>query len=507
MSSTDPAVPAVPAVPVDALERRLRGVELVLRVDPAAQPAELWAAAAVAAMGARVFGHVATPTVVLPRPNPWGARTLAAVVGVGRHGRRGRCTTVRRITVGDVRDAPPADVYVGGDDWTARVSRVGTVPTGRCRTGGLGLHAAAALAIGELLKDLVPEVATVPLEDELTWSLLDGRVTTPSSPPGLPPAPGGEIRERAQARAARPTPPIVALLGAGSVGSSAAALLALTGVPGTADVVDPDTFDPVRNAPRCPGVPVRERGPKADWAAGVLRAAGWEARAHRTTVAGWAQDRDRPGHPGFRGMALVAVDNVDGRREAAELMAWSTVSAGVAGLALHAQRHLPVDHLACPYCDLVDTGRWRSRGRLYARFGLTGPRLQALLTGDTLTADDVATAIWTGAVHPDSMGRLVGRHLTDLLRQPPTGARAPAGDVAFEEATVAAPHVSWLAGTLLAVEVMKASAGLPGIERRVDVDLHGVPLGGWRRPPRNPSGRCPCTHPARRDLARALYGT
>jgi len=54
---------------------------------------------------------------------------------------------------------------------------------------------------------------------------------------------------------------------------------------------------------------------------------------------------------------------------------------------------------------------------------------------------------------------------------------------------------------------VKASVGVPGIERRVEVDLTGVPLGGWRRPQRNPSGRCPCSNPARRDLARALYGT
>jgi hypothetical protein len=484
--------------------RLLDGVEIVVRVEPSSPPAELWAAAALASMCARVFGHVVTPSVPLPRPNPWGARTLAAVTGVSRFGRRGRSAATRRITIGSVPHAPPADIYVGGDDWTARVSRVGPVPVGPCRMGGLGLQAAAALAVGELIKELAPHVPTVRIEDELTWSLLDGRVTTPSSPPGLPPAPGGETPGRGRVRATRPTPPIVALLGAGSVGSSAAALLALSGVPGSVDVVDPDSFDPRRNAYRCPGVPVTERGPKADWAARVLAGAGWEARPHRTTVAGWARAHDRPGYPGFRGMALVSVDNVDGRREAAELMAWSTVSAGVDGMALHAQRHLPVDDLACPYCDLVDTGRWRTRGRLYARFGLTAPRLQALLDGDTLSADDVATAIWTGSVDPESMGRLVGGRLVDLLRQPPTGVTA--ASVAFEETTVSAPHVSWLAGTLLAAEVTKAAAGLPGIERRVDVDLHGVPLGGWRRPPRNPSGRCPCTNPARRDLARALYG-
>ena len=68
------------------------------------------------------------------------------------------------------------------------------------------------------------------------------------------------------------------------------------------------------------------------------------------------------------------------------------------------------------------------------------------------------------------------------------------------------PHVSWMAGALLAAEVVKVAAGLPGLERRVELDMTGVPLGGWRRPARNPSGRCPCSNPDRRRLARTLYG-
>jgi hypothetical protein len=150
----------------------------------------------------------------------------------------------------------------------------------------------------------------------------------------------------------------------------------------------------------------------------------------------------------------------------------------------------------------VDAGRWRGQGRTYARFGLTAPRLQALLDGETLSVDDVATAIWTGSVDPDDMGPLAGGRLIDL-----TTRRTVTNVADTQQPGVSAPHVSWLAGTLLALEVVKASVGVPGIERRVEVDLTGVPLGGWRRPQRNPSGRCPCSNPARRDLARALYGT
>jgi len=471
-------------------------VEVAVRVDPGAPAAERWAAAALASMCARVVGNVVTPSVPLPRPNPWGARTLAAVTGVSRFGRRGRSRRTRRINVGMVPHVPEADLYLGGDDWTAVVSRRGPVPVGRCRLGGLGLQAATALAFGELLKDLGVGVHTVPVDGELTWSLLDGRVATATAATTTT-----TTFEIGGAGADRPTPPTVALLGAGSVGSSAAALLSLTGITGTIDVVDPDRFVPARNAYRCPGVPVAERGAKADWAARVLAAAGWDAAAHRSTIADWVDAR---GTPGFPGIALVSVDNVDGRRESGELMAATTVSAGVAGLALHVQRHQAVDDFACPYCDLVDVGRWRSQGRTYARFGLTAPRLQALLDGETLTVDDVATAIWTGAVGPDAMGHLVGGRLVDMMRVPSSG--RPVADGPEDEA-VSAPHVSWLAGTLLAAEVVKAAVGLPGLDRRVELDLTGVPLGGWRRPARNPSGRCPCTNPARRDLARALYGT
>ena len=113
--------------------RAFGDVEVVIRVDPGAQPAELWAAAALASMCARVVGHVSTPSVPLPRPNPWGARTLAAVTGVSRFGRRGRSTLTRRITVGTVPHAPEVDLYVGGDDWTAVVSRHGPVPVGRIK--------------------------------------------------------------------------------------------------------------------------------------------------------------------------------------------------------------------------------------------------------------------------------------------------------------------------------------------------------------------------------------
>jgi hypothetical protein len=107
------------------------------------------------------------------------------------------------------------------------------------------------------------------------------------------------------------------------------------------------------------------------------------------------------------------------------------------------------------------------------------------------------------------MDDLPGGQLGDLLARHYATIGVPAsaapGQGATGTARVSAPHVSWLAGTLLATEVVKAAIGMPGLDRRVELDLSGVPLGGWRRPRRDPSGRCPCTHPSRRELARSLY--
>lgn len=98
----------------------------------------------------------------------------------------------------------------------------------------------------------------------------------------------------------------------------------------------------------------------------------------------------------------------------------------------------------------------------------------------------------------------MGGRLEDLLSR--RYAQASVTDIAGAVvAEVSAPHVSWLGGVLLATEVVKAAAGLPLLERRVEVDLTGVPIGGWRRPARDSSGRCTCASAVRQAVARRLY--
>jgi hypothetical protein len=419
--------------------------------------------------------------------NPWGAATLGDALQLHKVVGREVLEPMSDIVVVFGEASSRAHWYVGGGDWTAVVSRHPTLIT-PCHLGGLGLHAATAFAFGEILKAVLQPLGMrcVPVEETLIWNLLDGR---------LAPAPTVGARETRSS-------PAIAFLGAGSLGSSGAGILSMTPARGSAWVVDPDRFDPARNTYRYPATPPGTAGPKARWAANLLRSAGWDTDHHDGTISDWV--RSRP-VPGFDGIALVSVDRVDGRLDGADLMARSTVSAGVAGLALHAQRSTPSDDFACSYCAYVDVAPPMTQLEVYAGLtGLSTHRIAELLDGSTLTSPDLETTFPTRQRTEDDEDALVGGRLEDLLHR-----RYAQAQVAIRNtgvvADVSAPHVSWFGGVLLAAEVVKAATGVAPLERRVELDLSGVPLGGWRRPRRDPTGRCTCANPARRDLARRLY--
>jgi hypothetical protein len=463
----------------------LDSVEIV--VDPGDKPvaAQVGAIAAVASMASRVFGTVTIARDGVLPPNPWNVETLFELGPALRLLSDGSPRTRYVVAFGEDRKA---DWYAGGDDWTCRVSRTTSQPVGDCRFGGLGLHAAASLVFGEVLKAVLRPLGMrcVVIENTFVWNLLDGR---------LAPSFGPTHCKRLQ-------PVDLAILGAGSVGSSAAGLIVMTPVRGQADVVDPDMFDPYRNTYRYPATPAAVYGPKAVWAAELLEAAGWSASPFVGSIDRWGSCRPEPG---FNGLALVSVDRLEGRRDAADLLAHTTLSAGVAGLALHVQRSGANDVFACPYCEFVDVAAPRSQAEVYANMtGLDTSRVEELLSGKALKRHDVEGAVGAGAIADDHAEHLIGGRIEDLVRRHYARANVPLvhGGV---DAGVSAPHVSWLAGTLLACEVVKAAIGLRPLDRRVEVDLSGLPLGGWRRLARDPTGRCTCTSSARRAAARRLY--
>jgi hypothetical protein len=206
--------------------------------------------------------------------------------------------------------------------------------------------------------------------------------------PDRPPAPAG-----ARDPFVGPPPPLV-LFGAGSVNSSAAAMLAMLPRAGTAVMVDPDMFDQRRNPYRYPAALPATTGSKAAWVAGILRDGGWSVRAEPVDVATWVM---RQPAPGFAGIAVSSVDRVDARADVADVLARTTLSLGVAGLALHLQREHPADDAACPYCQFVAVGHPITQMQQIADLtGLPLGRVVELIDGAQLTG-----GTWRSRSAPD----------------------------------------------------------------------------------------------------------
>ena len=83
-----------------------------------------------------------------------------------------------------------------------------------------------------------------------------------------------------------------------------------------------------------------------------------------------------------------------------------------------------------------------------------------------------------------------------LKTTPPAGLR-------FYSAASGHPYVPDRATA--AVEVAKATCGVRMIDRRVELDMSGVPTGAVGRRERDQSGRCTCASPWRRRAAAILY--
>ena len=106
--------------------------------------------------------------------------------------------------------------------------------------------------------------------------------------------------------------------------------------------------------------------------------------------------------------------------------------------------------------------------------GLDLARVLQLLDGSTqLTEQDLATAVAANKLPAYRAAGLAGRRLEDLVNRVYAEAqiRTAAGTPAL---TVAFPHVSWFAGVLAAVEIVKQIRGLPVLQGRVRTYLTNV---------------------------------
>ncbi len=470
-------------------------VHVALHLPSDAQPATLIASAALVAMARRLFGRV---RVVGPQEVPtnwWGASTFNDFAGpterdvepVDAVG-----TIEYLVAVGDALVTDQPALYMGGGNFTARI---GTTPQMVDElTHGLGLHVAGCLVVGRLLTVALADLAGPPIDFPPSY-LLDlishhvDTTTTESANPGR----SDELNS-------------VVIAGCGSVGSSTAALLGtalhLSGLrPPNITLVDPDPIDPDRNRWRYPALG-GETGSKTDWIVDRLGSLGITATGVGRSVGAWNSSLPTPG---LQGLLVSSVDTLEGRLEVADVLARDTLSVGVAGTALHVQRER-FDQYACPFCAYVSADPPMTQATVYAELtGLDQQRvLQLLQAGALLDQPDLDRAVSASRIAADRAHALLGRPLQDLVRQAYAEVQVPsAGGTVL---SVAAPHVSWFSGAIAAIEIIKQMVDLPLLDRRVDVDLGGLPPGLVRRSRSDTTGRCVCRSGVRRDWYDRMYG-
>lgn len=495
---TDPRVRLSPlagdrdAAPVLAALDRVH-VVLLLPADP--QPATLIAAAAIVAMARRLFGRVRVVGRQELPTNWWGAETfddLAGPPGPGAAPVHEIEAVEYAVGVGDTCLTDQPALYMGGGDFTARV---GTTPQAVDPvTHGLGLHVAGCLVIGHLLTEALADLAGPPIDLPPSYALdlLSHHVGVSQIGPAER-VPDDEL--------------VLVVAGCGSVGSSTVALLGtalhLSGItPPHITLIDPDPIDPDRNRWRYVALG-GETGSKTEWLASRLGDLGITATPVNHSVGAWNSSLSTPG---LDGLLVSSVDTLEGRLEVADVLARNTLSIGVAGTALHVQRERFDGDFACPFCDYVSADPPMTQSTVYAELtGLDQQRvLQLLQTGALLNQADLDRAVSTGRIAAERATTLVGRPLQDLVRQAYAEVQVPAASGAV--LSVAAPHVSWLGGALAAVEIVKQVSGLPLLDRRVDVDLGGLPPGLVRHGKRDATGRCVCWSGVRRAWYERLYG-
>jgi hypothetical protein len=489
--------PAAAAPALEALDR----TRLVIRADPrAADPANALGAAALLVLAARTHAHVELDDDLgLPR-NPWGADSLQQLHGTLSGLRPEPATSPSATLVVDVGGHPAgsavrAGLRIGGDAWTAQTTQGGDIwrtPPAQS-DAPYGMLIAAGFAAGHLFREALRPLGLPahPAGAEMTWNILTHRRM---------PAPAWS----SNARAARRWPQ-VAWLGCGSVNSSAIAALACGHLEGlTTWTIDQDHLDPGHNPFRYPACTGAESGEKSEWASTMLARSGADSTGYSGPVRDWV--RTRPA-AGFHGIAVCAVDTIDGRYEAADLLAQTTLSAAVSGMALHIQREHLGDEYRCPYCDFVDQRTPLSQAAADAALtGLAEQRIIELLNDPLgLTQADVDQLVALGKFPADAAPALLGRRVADLRARVYADGLVPAPSPEAPPTPVSAPFVSWITGVLCAAEIAKASQGLPLVNRRVELDLHGLPDDFTHKWARDRSGRCACASIVRRRWMQKLY--
>jgi hypothetical protein len=294
-----------------------------------------------------------------------------------------------------------------------------------------------------------------------------------------------------------------AFLGAGSVGSSAVYAALLAGIGGgPLDLVDPDRFRD-RNKLRYPVLRSAVTEVKVTWLASLAVESTLDIEPHDVDVQRFLEKLPKP--PAIA-LVAVSVDTPEGRRDATDVLARTTLNAGVAGMQLHIARHGFTDG-ACAYCQYVDEQPTLSGSQMLAEMiGLAVERVIAIqqLEGGAVSAADAEQMAASGKFQGEPPQ--AGERLQDVVRRIYAQVAVPTdtGPV-----LISTPFVSAMTGLLLLVEILKESDESLHAYRlrgRYDLDMSGEPPPFTQATVRDPSGRCLCYSPFRRGAYRRLHG-
>lgn len=492
----------------NAVLRRLDETAVVVEVSRGADRAALAAVAAFVAMIARLV-----PEVVIDSPNELPANWWKAtswddlLVRLKAVRPLSGAPTTRRIKVGFGVVHDGCDLYVGGGDWNVFLSDTPVELEGR-NNHALGVHTAGCLAVSQVLIRVLAEVGFpgVAIADRVETNLVDHGLHAVDQRKVLGPSSGDERCLQA------------GFLGVGSVGTSALAVLATVCSPALnpdtpfaeavkITAVDKDVFDPGRNPYRYPALTGGETAAKASGMVDRLHELGIAADAVVKDVASWNMSKSEPG---WHGVLVSSVDTITGRLDVADVLAERTLSVGVSGTEMHVQWERFADGYACPFCDFIRADPPLTQAGVFSEVtGIPVARVLALLQeGAVMDAADVEMAVVAGRVPENRRSALVGAPLSDLVRQAYAEAEVrPGGEsVEADVIAVASPQVSWLTGTLIVAELIKDLLGLPLVQRRVDLDVAGLPAGLVRVVPADTTGTCVCRSGVRARWYRDLYG-
>jgi hypothetical protein len=469
----------------------LDGVDLVLRIAETREVDTdvVVGIAHTANLAARLFPHL---TLDLPQTHAdlghLGRGPLRDVVTrlVDRLALPRTAIPARRVEVVWGGDAEPGGYSVDACGWSYSFGRR-HVPISTGEGPPVGALAAGSLVVARLFVDALRPLGLAGLDSDepVVSNLLTYENTVAPSTIALPVA----------------DLPAMTLAGAGSVGSSVLYAGLLAGARGgPVDLVDPDRFTD-RNLLRYPVLAEVPDAEKVRWLAELARRAGIAAQAYATDIQGYLAEFDAP--PTID-LAVVSVDTVEGRRDATDMLAATTLNIGVSGLALHIARHGFTGPEGCAYCQYVDVKPGLSGAEELANLlGLPVDRVVAIELHDGRLTESDAEALRSSGRFGDRPPR-AGDRLADLRRRVYAQAKVETqqGDL-----LVSAPFVSAMAGVLALAETVKH--GDPALEPfrlggRYDIDLTGLPPGHITALQRDRSGRCLCYSGFRRRAFAAL---